>query len=512
MTLDHAHTHPLDRCSPTPTGRSLGRRSHAAARVQLPLMLAAVLLTAAVIAPAARAEWAAPATVSQPHSAIDSLRLASAPAGELLAWRSYDLLAAKGIFGPPLERYALADSSGSFGPERPLPSSSAGAPLLDLGRGRLARLLLLRRGNTSTPAVALGAVNGRFGAPQRVRGASVFAGRASLAGNARGELLLTWIAADRNGYHRVVWASIRAPGGRFGPPQVISSRAEAEQVTAAVGAQGDILVAFPSKFGRMLTRVRRHGRSWGALQDIGPAAGGTENDLTPFVGAGGRMVVAWYETQLCSGGCVSPGFTRAAVQASGSSRFRRPQLLARDAFGLAGAPSGTSLAPLVIALPGHSPMVVLLSRGAHPSPPAFAAPALVEVAYPNGLGFAAPQVISPAGQQAGDLAAATGPTGALVSWIRLDAPAYSTGTVLGAVLASAGGRFAPAEQISPGEQVISAVPVYDASVARHAPLGPWLVAWTARLASPNTVVVRVASPICRDTPPVAVAEPACAGG
>jgi hypothetical protein len=447
-------------------GRLLARR---------PLILMVAVIVMAAWSPQARAAWSAPATISTPHDQISALVLASGPTGDLLAWKASDLIGGRGIFGALHARYAVARARGSFGPERGLPISYAGGPLVNLGGGRVGQLILLRTGtNTTSPRVALGGVDGRFGTPQAIRGASVFVGRASLAGNSSGDLLLAWIAADSHGGHRVVWASTRPAGGHFGGPQVISRSAAAEQVTAAVGRQGDMVVAFASRQGRMLARVRRHQHSWGSLQDLGPAAVGTETDVTPFVGDFGRIIVAWYHTQLCEGGCVSPGYTRVAVQLAGASRFRAGQLLERDRTGLAGAPSGRSLAPTVIAISGNGPMVIFL---APVSPPAANTPlvaVVVKVADSNGAGFAAPRAISPAAQQASDVAASAGPNGTMITWIRDDPPGYYTGTVFAAVRQAGAGRLSAPEQVSPSEYVNTAVPTYSPGGGR------WIVAWAGR--------------------------------
>jgi hypothetical protein len=440
-----------------------------------PLLLIVVVIVMMAWAPVAQADWSVPVTISAPHDQISALALASGPTGNLLAWKASDLVAGRGIFGTPRARYAVARAGGSFGPERGLPSSYVGGPLVNLGGGRVAQLILLRTGtNTTRPQVALGGVDGRFGTPQAIRGASVFVGRASLAGNAFGELLVAWIAADSHGGHRVVWASTRPAGGHFGVPQMISRSDAAEQVTAAVGRQGDMVIAFASRRGRMLARVRRHQHSWGSLQDLGPAAVGTENDVTPFVGEFGRIVVAWYHTQLCEGGCVSPGYTRVAVQLVGASRFNSAQLLERDRTGLAGAPSGRSLAPTVIAISGNGPIVIFLAPVAAPAASTPLVPAVVKVADSKGPGFAAPRAISPADQQAGDVAASTGPNGAIITWIRDDPPGYSTGTVFAALRVAGAGKPGAPQQVSPSEHVDTAVPTYSSRGNR------WIVAWTGR--------------------------------
>ena len=436
-------------------------------------MGAALALALAVLAPAAQAAWSAPSTISKPHTFVRELQLVSGPTGGLLAWKHEELSAPKEIAGAPGASYALAAPGGAFGPERQLPGSYTSGPMVNLGGGHIAQLILLRTGvNTSTPEVALGNTSGTFARPLAVGGASVEASRASLAGNARGELLLSWISADAHGYQRVVWASVRAPGGRFGAPQVISSSAEAEQVRAAVGTQGDTLVAFPNKYGRMLARVRRHGQHWGPLQNVGPAAGGNENDVTPFVASGGSIVLAWYETQL-SEGEQHPAFVRVAVQPPGKSRFRPQQVLERDATAPTGAPIGGSLAPVVLSIGGRAPMVIFLGRSeSQPVTSPLETPDVVKVAYPKGLAFGAPQALSAPGVQAGDFAAAAGPNDAIVTWVSGSLEA-NAGVVFASVLATAEGRFGPAQQVSPSEHVVNAVPGYF-------PTGrEWIVAWAS---------------------------------
>jgi hypothetical protein len=468
--------------------------------VPRPLVLVALVAVMGAWTPAARASWSAPTTVSEPHDAIGGLQLASGSTADLLTWSYYDLVPpARQIFGAPGARYAVARSGGPFGPERRLPASYASAPMVNLGGGHVAQLILVRTSiNTSRPEVALGDVHGSFGAPKRIPGASVENWQARLVGNARGELLFTCISAEADGYHRVVWASTRAPGGSFGPPQLVSYSSEAEHVTAAIGPQGDMLVAFASKWGRMLARVRRHGQRWGPLQNVGPAAGGNENDVTPFVAVHGRIILAWYETQLGEGGPY-PGFTRVAVQPAGASRFRPQQVLERDNMGLSGALIGARPAPVVIAVDGRAPIVVFLAPGeTQPttsptqlttSPLEF--PAVVKVAYPKGLGFSASQAISPAGRQAGDVAAAASPNGAIITWV---AGTYETGSVSASWFLPATGLFGPPEQVSPSERVEIAVPTYSTSGDR------WIIAWAGRPKyqspmSPGPTLVRVS--FCR---------------
>ena len=235
---------------------------------------------------------------------------------------------------------------------------------MNLGDGRLARLNLEKTSaNTSVPSVQLGSVSGAFGHLLSIPGKAVYAERASLAGNAHGELLFAWISADSHGGHREAWASVRPHGGRFGRPRLISASGGAAQVNAAVGSQGDMAIAFPDTHGNMVAAVRRHGQRWTPARSVGAAAGGSENDVTPFVAEDGQVVIAWYETQLCEGGCQNPGYVRVAVLPAGRSKFRPEQILEKDEIGLEAAPIEASLAPSVTQIRGRSPMIIFLARG-----------------------------------------------------------------------------------------------------------------------------------------------------
>ncbi len=482
------------------------------------LLCAAAFASAVTLTPVARGAWSAPVTISRPGEPLGSLQLASGPTGDLLAWQVSEYSAARKALVTHAS-YALARAGGPFEAERHFPARYGSGPLVNLGGGRLAQLILVPTGvNTSRPEVALGGVSASFGAPLAIPGASVFVGRASLTGNARGELLLAWIAADARGGHRVVWASTRAPGGGFGRPQLISRSAQAEQVASAVGTQGDMVVAFPNKFERLLARVRRRGRRWGSLQSVGPAAGGTENDVTPFVAGDGHVVLAWYETQLCEGGCEYPGFVRVAVQPARGWHFGAPQLLERDPYALTGAPIGASLAPVVLAAGTHAPLLAFLARGPTPPLGSSLTPTVVKVSYESGARFSAPRVISPEDQQAGDVAAAAAQNGVLVTWVREEAPGYFTGTVFASLIPAVAGSLGAPEQASPSEHVLTALPAFErASRWPENSIAPWIIASTSRPTSEAQTVVNVSAPLCpaeaagSPAPGAIAADPVCAG-
>jgi hypothetical protein len=465
-------------------------------------VLLAALTGSCLDQPAASASgWTEPVTVSAAHDSIDSIALAAGPRGEMVLWHADDLLPDGQIFGPPRAAFATASGEGQFSGERPLQSSFATAALVNLGpmwgSGRVAQLTFRRTGpSTSEPAVALGGVDGRFAPPLRVH-AAVWAGRASLAGDAQGDLLLAWISSTRSG-RRQVWVSVRHSGHSFQAPRLVSSTADAEQVTAAMGeglhgmsANGfdaDMAVAFASKTGRMLVSVRLHGQGWGSVQDVGQAAVGTVNGVAVAFGRSSRVVVAWYRQQLSEGGPLGPGITQVAVRPPDRHGFLAPQTLERDAnASLAGTP----------ALVANNGRGFLLAYVAQPGPLLHGfASSIVRVSYSKGNRFAPPQTVSPAGQQVSGVAAAEAPDGDIVTWSGGPNPPLTTlspgAAIFAAVTDPLTGRLGAPVQVGPAEYAELATPIY-------APYGQrWLLAWRGRQGTPlqsalGRVVVRVSS-------------------
>jgi hypothetical protein len=458
------------------SARSRAGRAPLAAAVTLVGTLA---LGAVAPARSTAAGWSPAVTVSAPHDMIGNLLLASGASADMVSWQFYDLAPpARQIFGPPGAGYAVAPASGPFGAPRRLPQSYASGALVALGGGRVAQLILRRTGvNTARPSVAIGDVSGRFGSPLPVAG-TVWVGRASLAGNRSGELLLAWISSPRTA-HRQVWASVRLPGHGFAAPQLMSSSANGLAVTASVGpgshgsapgrAASDMVVAFDSKRGRMLVRVRPHGRSWGAVADIGPAAVGNANEVaTPYVGRNGRIVVAWYHRQLSEGGEMGPSYTQVAVRPPNRGSFLPAQTLAKSQNG----PLSGDVA--LVGGEGHPPLLAFLATasGSEPTP----ARSVVRVSSSHGDRFSAAQTLSPPGQWTTGVAAAMGPGGPLVTWLGGPDPPFSAlspgAAVYAAPGAPAGNRFGAAVEVSTAEHVQSAVPLHAESSGR------WIIAWS----------------------------------
>jgi len=448
--------------------------------VALALVIGVLALDAVTPTPSLAAGWSPAATVSAPHDAIGNLGLASGASADMVFWQFYDLAPpARQIFGPPGASYAVAPVFGPFGAQRPLPASYASGPLVALGGGGVAQLILRRTGvNTARLSVAIGDVSGRFGSPLPVAG-TVWVGRASLAGNRNGELLLAWISSPRAG-HRQVWASVRLPGRGFAAPQLISSSANGLAVTAAVGpgahgsatrgrATSDMVVAFDSKRGRMLVRVRPHGSGgWGAVADIGPAAVGNENDVaTPYIGRDGRIVVAWYHRQLSEGGPLGPSYTQIAVRPPNRGRFLPAQTLAKSQNG----PLSGDVA--LVGGEGHPPLLAFLATASSSEPTP--ARSVVRVSPSHGDRFSAARTVSPPGQWTSGVAAAMGSTGPIVTWLGGPNPPFSALSPGAAVYAALGAptstRFDVPVQVSPAEHVQSAVPLRTET-------NGWIIAWS----------------------------------
>jgi len=424
--------------------------------------------------------WSAAVTISAPHDAIGDLGLASGHSGDMVFWHFEELEPpADQIFGPLGASFASAPPAGSFGVSQPLPASYASGPLVALGGGAVAQLILSRTGvNTANPSVAIGDVSGSFRSPLPVAG-TVWVGRASLAGNLSGELLLAWISSTRAG-HRQVWASVRLPGRGFARPQLISSSANGLSVTAGVGpgahgtstatrAASDMVVAFDSKRGRLLVRVRPHGSGWGEVADIGPAAVGNDDEVAPpYIGRNGRIAVAWYHRQLSEGGEAGPSYTQVAVRPPNSGTFLPAQTLAKSQNG----PQSGEVA--LVGGDGYPPLLAFLapSSSGEPAP----ARSVVMLSSSRGDRFSAARAISLPGQWASGVAAAVGPRGPIVTWLGGPNSPYSALSPGAAVYAALGApgsnRLGAPVKVSPAEHVQSAVPLRTENGAR------WIIAWT----------------------------------
>ena len=272
--------------------------------------------------PAAAATWTAPATVSAPHTFVAPLEAASSGNGT----------ARRGLALPGRRRQrratgargaALLPGAAAFGRERTLPGAttqvvpyaqrSVAALAADEPRSPPARRVRL--------SVAFGSADGPSLGTARSVAVDDVAFVPRLAVGSDGSGLLAWIARA-SGARRVVKVSLRAPGGRFGAPSIISGTGRANTITAAVGPQGQRVVAF-ERGGRLLARYRTANGSWGPIQDLGAVARGTDNQLAALITSGGRAMIADVHRQLTEGGDTGPLLVDAWVRAGRRHALRR---------------------------------------------------------------------------------------------------------------------------------------------------------------------------------------------
>ena len=151
-----------------------------------------------------------------------------------------------------------------------------------------------------------------------------------IAANDRGDVAAGWVEHLSGRDHLVV--AVRGSGQAFGRPSVIVGSGLISSPAIALGANGDLVVAYQrstSRRGRtpdrrVEARVRRAGHGWGAVQRLGPSLGFSE--ISTAAAANGRMVVAW-GTQDLGEEANSPWTVRAAVRPAGPRSFRAGQLL-----------------------------------------------------------------------------------------------------------------------------------------------------------------------------------------
>jgi hypothetical protein len=432
-----------------------------------PVLAAAVAAAVTLVAagPAAAATWTAAATVSAPHTFINGLEAGASGNGTVVSdWGFQDGAGSGSTAG--VRGGSLPPGAAAFGGQRTLPGDTL--RVLPYAQRSVAALIF-RRGAAASGdrlSVAFGAADGPTLGTARTVVTEQIAFLPSFSMASDGTGLLAWIARA-SGSRRVVKVSLRAPGGRFGAPSIISGTGRANSITAAVGPQGQRLVAF-EKGGRLLARYRRQGGTWGPLQDLGAVASGTDNQLAALVTSGGRAIVADVHRQLTEGGDTGPLLVDGWVQPVGASRFRAGQRL-EQADGVAASP------PALV--PVESRSAVLAWAGGDPgAPPASDGPSTrVKVSVMGDDGrFGAPQPLSAASQPVKGVAAAAQGGVALVSWIRIDPISDGDGQVLAALRVPFGAFGAP-EEVSPHENAAATAPAFTG-----APAARPLVLWSAR--------------------------------
>jgi hypothetical protein len=429
--------------------------------------LAAVAAAASLVAaaPAAAATWTAPATISVPHTFVFGLEASSSGDGSVVAdWGFQDGTgtgATSGVRGA-----SLAPGAAAFGGERTLPRDTL--RVLPYARRSVAALIFTRgfATNRDRIAVAFGSTDGpSLGAARTVAtDDTAFLPSFSVASDGTG--LVAWISRA-SGNRRVVKVSLRAAGGRFGTPSIIAGTGRANSVVAAVGPQGQRLVAF-ERSGHLFSRYRRAGGNWTPIEDLGSVAAGTDNHLAALITSGGRATIADVHRQLSEGGDAGPLLVDTWVRPVGATRFRAAQRL-EQADGVAA--QDPALVPAesrgaVLAWAGGDP-------GAPPTPDGPSTRVKVSVMGADGR-YGPAQPLSAAAQPVKAVAAASNGSTAIVSWVRID-PASDGGGQVIAALRPAFGAFGAPEAVSPSENASATAPDFTAGPASRP-----FVLWASR--------------------------------
>ena len=447
-------------------------------------LLLLTTIATSLLAPAAAsaATWSAPASISEAANDLSGADVAFDAHGRALAtWPRY-----RWVPGTAHGHYELdgwrgatrAPGAASFGAERAMPTFAAGPVLYgvsravgldqrDLGWNRCGQRTTLRARFFDSSLRTIGAP--RTIVTSRGPGGD---GHPALAASNAGIVLVAWGESRPDCTSSLVRAALRRPGqAGFGAPITLrgSGRPEAPQV--AVGAGGDLLVAWSRRIGEGRTRIEARylqaGHGWGPVQALG--IGSVAGPVTAAVAQNGRAYVAWAPQSISE----STGFTAriaVAVQPAGRLRFTAARDLER-------------IATKVTYLPRFAPVLALAGTRAYLAWTGRDATWRVRVAQSRSDGtFGGPVTVSPAGSDAllGDLAALPDGTAA-ATWSRLGSESLPQD--VWAAVHPAGAAFGAPEQVSDGTLRLPAIGIDP--VSRRP-----TVVWPQRL-GPQTSVSKI---------------------
>ena len=300
-------------------------------RASLVGLAGAVVAASAAGTAFAAPPWSEPRSVGPASGGLSGATIAFGPGGTALLGRSVDQGGA--------DRLATLTPDGRLVAHRPLIDRLAVPPQL-FGRGRVALLrervlseevprrvrLSLSVGSTARPA-------GR-GRPHRLATFTTFpsGGSPAMAAGPQGQIAIawmTWRGATEMGRFRVRLA-LRRPSGRFETRTVASGATDQTGVydppgvAVAIGARGDVIVAYSAAGSLVRVRSLVRGRRFGRPQALGPHASAV--DLAARASGTGRVVVAW-GTQDGGEEFNEPYVVRAAVRRPGAARFGPMQVI-----------------------------------------------------------------------------------------------------------------------------------------------------------------------------------------
>ena len=410
---------------------------------------AALALATAAAADATAAPWSQPVTIADGIPQVDQPSIAFAGDGSAVVSARLRAQPA-GLPSSGFSRLWGRPAGGGFaGSGR---SVLAAAPVA-FGAGRVALLRLPVAGGTFSDddlpdgiGYELGRCcdrQGLVGGRWRRLSPRADRGQAALAANARGDVAAAWV--EHFGSHDHVVVAVRRRGRAFGRPAVVSRLGFAAAPSVAVGAGGDVLVAYRRTLPRgaraprrsVQARARRGGR-WGGAQRLGATS--DFSVVATAAAANGRLLVGWGSRDLVAAG--APWIVRAATRAPGARGFGAAQILDAGERGVDGV-AGTVAA--AIAVDGTATVAWTHAGSGFP--------ARVATAGPRSR-FAAAQTLA-AGGAVGDVAIdARG--AALVVWATPTTPSLAPLRLSGQVFASLRPRGAAAfgapEAVGPAER------------------------------------------------------------
>jgi hypothetical protein len=406
-----------------------------------------LLVAVAPASPSHAATWSAPATLSSPATFVDSPFIGFGTSGEGLASWSYTIGIGPGSsFGL---RAAPRAATGQFGAERELPADIARHTVY--ARDRVVAVSQRDHGDRRTLRVAFGSTSGRIAAARTIdRFTSVpgYGNWPELAANDRGDVAVAYLQRIRGG-RRAVTLADRRPGGRFAAPRIVAGRGRgAFAVTVALGARGDLVVAWQRR--RWVeARVRRAGGRLGPVQRLGPAVA-QDTRLHAAVAPSGAVWVAWDAQLTTEGGTSGPFTIRVAMRPAGARTFRPARVLERNE----GRASAESRVDLALDPAGAAFVAWSSSDGA-------SARARLATFTADGQ-TAIIRTLSQPGYDASvrDVATSQQPGEALVVWARLDAVGELGTQVLAGPIA-ADGTYAGEEAVSDADRARLPATAFD---------------------------------------------------
>ena len=247
--------------------------------------------------------------------------------------------------------------------------------------------------------------------------------------------------------------ALRRAGGRFGAPRRLAT-GRIRGVAAAIGASGDVLVAWDS-LGVLRARFKPRGRDGFRAAERIRSRPAFFAQMRPVVTANGRAVLAWSAQFASEGGEPGDAFFQAAVRPAGGDRFRRATLLERI------SPGEGAVGRPIDAVDDSTGDVVIAWSGSDGSD------RRVRAARVEQSGDAGPaQTLSPPGADALLSDLASGPAGRLLAvW---DGGIEDPASTVEAALSSAADQpFGAPELVSPaGQEARSGAGAFDPATGR----------------------------------------------